>query len=74
MQNPFPREKMSCQSHLCLKETLIPNPLRCLNAVHDLMPILAKQKMQAIIDETNDAIFKVFILHYKDTKGIWQIH
>ena len=41
------------------KETLIPNPLRCLNAVHDLMPILAKQKMQAIIDETNDAIFKV---------------
>jgi len=41
------------------KETLIPNPLRCLTAVHDLMPVLAKRKMQSIIDETNDATFKL---------------
>ena len=36
----------------------MPNPQRCLQAVNDLMPVLAKSKMQKIIDETNDASYK----------------
>ena len=31
------------------KDTLMPNPLRCMKAVNDLMPVLAKRKMQSII-------------------------
>jgi dynein heavy chain len=41
------------------KSNLIPNPLRCLQAVHDLMPKLARKKMDAIIDETGQATFKL---------------
>ncbi|XP_039271711.2 dynein axonemal heavy chain 6-like [Styela clava] len=42
-----------------LKERLIPNPLRCLEAINDLLPKLAKQNMDKIISEAQDAQFKL---------------
>ena len=41
------------------KDTLMPNPLRCMKAVNDLMPILASKKMKAIMDETQDATYQL---------------
>jgi len=41
----------------------MPNPQRCLQAVNSLMPVLAKSKMQKIIDETNDASYKPWFKH-----------
>ena len=46
------------------KDTLMPNPQRCLQAVNSLMPVLAKSKMQKIIDETNDASYKPWFKHF----------
>ncbi|KAM8939967.1 dynein axonemal heavy chain 6 [Pelodytes ibericus] len=42
-----------------LKEKLIPSPKRCLEAIHDMLPGLAKKKMDAIIAEAQDAQFKL---------------
>ncbi|XP_075140366.1 dynein axonemal heavy chain 6 [Leptodactylus fuscus] len=42
-----------------LKEKLIPSPKRCLEAINDILPILAKKKMDAIIAEAQDAQFKL---------------
>ena len=42
----------------------MPNPQRCLQAVNNLMPVLAKSKMQKIIDETNDASYKPRFKHF----------
>ncbi|XP_030643583.1 dynein heavy chain 6, axonemal [Chanos chanos] len=42
-----------------LKNKLIPSPLRCLEAIHDMLPRLAKKKMDAIIAEAQDAQFKL---------------
>uniref|UniRef100_H2ZUI5 Uncharacterized protein n=1 Tax=Latimeria chalumnae TaxID=7897 RepID=H2ZUI5_LATCH len=42
-----------------LKAKLIPSPLRCLEAINDLLPTLAKKKMDAIISEAQDAQFKL---------------
>ncbi|XP_053317654.1 dynein axonemal heavy chain 6 [Spea bombifrons] len=42
-----------------LKETLIPSPKRCLEAIHDILPGLAKKKMDAIIAEAQDAQFRL---------------
>ncbi|XP_041935143.1 dynein heavy chain 6, axonemal [Alosa sapidissima] len=42
-----------------LKGTLIPSPLRCLEAINDMLPLLAKKKMDSIIAEVQDAQFKL---------------
>ncbi|KAK6493365.1 dynein heavy chain 6 [Huso huso] len=42
-----------------LKNKLIPSPLRCLEAINDMLPVLAKKKMDAIIAEAQDAQFKL---------------
>ncbi|XP_072261492.1 dynein axonemal heavy chain 6 [Pyxicephalus adspersus] len=42
-----------------LKEKLIPSPKRCLEAINEILPILAKKKMDAIIAESQDAQFKL---------------
>uniref|UniRef100_A0A8C5LU47 Dynein axonemal heavy chain 6 n=1 Tax=Leptobrachium leishanense TaxID=445787 RepID=A0A8C5LU47_9ANUR len=42
-----------------LKEKLIPSPKRCLEAIHEMLPDLAKKKMDAIIAEAQDAQFKL---------------
>ncbi|XP_043915244.1 dynein axonemal heavy chain 6 [Protopterus annectens] len=42
-----------------LKNKIIPSPLRCLEAINDMLPVLAKRKMDAIIAEAQDAQFKL---------------
>eukprot|EP00063_Salmo_salar_P075241 XP_014050076.1 PREDICTED: dynein heavy chain 6, axonemal-like [Salmo salar] len=42
-----------------LKGKLIPSPLRCLKAINDMLPLLAKRKIDAIIAEAQDAQFKL---------------
>uniref|UniRef100_A0A673W197 Dynein axonemal heavy chain 6 n=1 Tax=Salmo trutta TaxID=8032 RepID=A0A673W197_SALTR len=42
-----------------LKGKLIPSPLRCLEAINDMLPLLAKRKIDAIIAEAQDAQFKL---------------
>ena len=37
----------------------MPNPQRCMQAVNELMPILASKKMKAIMDETQDATYQL---------------
>ncbi|XP_055488365.1 LOW QUALITY PROTEIN: dynein axonemal heavy chain 6-like [Leucoraja erinacea] len=45
-----------------LKKTLIPSPLLCLEAIYDILPILAKKKTDSIIHEAQDAEFKLEII------------
>ncbi|KAM6971776.1 dynein axonemal heavy chain 6 [Aplochiton taeniatus] len=42
-----------------LKGKLIPSPLRCLEAINYMLPLLAKRQMDAIIAEAQDAQFKL---------------
>ncbi|KAG7458844.1 hypothetical protein MATL_G00224900 [Megalops atlanticus] len=42
-----------------LKERLIPSPLRCLEAINRMLPVLAKKRMDDIIAEAQDAQFKL---------------
>nr|XP_015200901.1 PREDICTED: dynein heavy chain 6, axonemal [Lepisosteus oculatus] len=42
-----------------LKGKLIPSPLRCLEAINDMLPLLAKKKMDTIIAEAQDAQFRL---------------
>ncbi|KAM9330540.1 dynein axonemal heavy chain 6 [Gastrophryne carolinensis] len=42
-----------------LKEKLVPSPKRCLEAINEILPVLAKKKMDAIIAEAQDAQFKL---------------
>ncbi|KAM4809142.1 dynein axonemal heavy chain 6 [Rhinophrynus dorsalis] len=42
-----------------LKEKLIPSPKRCLEAINDMLPVLAKKKVDTIIAEAQDAQFKL---------------
>ncbi|XP_067106416.1 dynein axonemal heavy chain 6 [Osmerus mordax] len=42
-----------------LKGKLIPSPLRCLEAINDMLPLLAKRKIDAVIAESQDAQFKL---------------
>ncbi|XP_075717900.1 dynein axonemal heavy chain 6 [Rhinoderma darwinii] len=42
-----------------LKEKLIPSPKRCLEAINEILPVLSKKKMDAIIAEAQDAQFKL---------------
>ncbi|KAL1023853.1 hypothetical protein UPYG_G00047240 [Umbra pygmaea] len=42
-----------------LKAKLIPSPLRCLEAINEMLPLLAKRNAEAIIAEAQDAQFKL---------------
>ncbi|KAG9480610.1 hypothetical protein GDO78_012200 [Eleutherodactylus coqui] len=42
-----------------LKEKLIPSPKKCLEAINEILPILGKKKMDAILAEAQDAEFKL---------------
>uniref|UniRef100_A0A6Q2Z4C9 Dynein, axonemal, heavy chain 6 n=1 Tax=Esox lucius TaxID=8010 RepID=A0A6Q2Z4C9_ESOLU len=42
-----------------LKAKLIPSPLRCLETINDMLPLLAKRKMEAIMTEAQDAQFRL---------------
>ncbi|XP_075463117.1 dynein axonemal heavy chain 6 isoform X2 [Ascaphus truei] len=42
-----------------LKERLIPSPKRCLAVINDILPGLAKKKLDAVIAESQDAQFKL---------------
>ncbi|XP_066516038.1 dynein axonemal heavy chain 6 isoform X2 [Hoplias malabaricus] len=42
-----------------LKSKLTPSPLRCLEVINDILPLLAKRKIDAIIAEAQDAEFKL---------------
>ncbi|KAG8454285.1 hypothetical protein GDO86_000797 [Hymenochirus boettgeri] len=45
-----------------LKDKLIPSPKRCLEAINEMLPILAKQKTDAILAEAHDAESKLQFL------------
>ncbi|KAK1792527.1 hypothetical protein P4O66_012465 [Electrophorus voltai] len=42
-----------------LKSQLTPSPLHCIEAIHEILPPLAKKKMDAVITEVQDAQFKL---------------
>ncbi|XP_066474528.1 dynein axonemal heavy chain 6 [Tiliqua scincoides] len=42
-----------------LKDKLIPSPKRCLEVINEMLPIIAKKKVTAILAEANDAKFKL---------------
>lgn len=42
-----------------MKEKLIPNPIRCLDVVNEILPEIAKKKTDALIAEAQDATFKL---------------
>ncbi|XP_060697694.1 dynein axonemal heavy chain 6 [Hemiscyllium ocellatum] len=45
-----------------LKKTIIPSPLRCLEAINVILPVLAKKKTDSIIHEVQDAEYKLEIV------------
>ncbi|XP_072373357.1 dynein axonemal heavy chain 6 [Scyliorhinus torazame] len=45
-----------------LKKLLIPSPLRCLEAINEILPVLAKMKTDAILHEVQDAEYKLEII------------
>ncbi|KAH0628434.1 hypothetical protein JD844_009589 [Phrynosoma platyrhinos] len=45
-----------------LKDKLIPSPKRCLEVINEMLPIIAKKKVTAILAEANDAKFKLEFL------------
>ncbi|GCC25591.1 hypothetical protein chiPu_0004002 [Chiloscyllium punctatum] len=45
-----------------LKKTIIPSPLRCLEAINAILPVLAKKKTDSIIHEVQDAEYKLEIV------------
>ena len=42
-----------------MKNKLIPNPIRCLDVVNDILPEIAKRKTDALIAEAQEANFKL---------------
>ncbi|KAI5628238.1 dynein heavy chain 6, axonemal isoform X2 [Silurus asotus] len=42
-----------------LKDKLTPSPLRCLEVINCMLPLLAKRKMDAVIGEIQDACYKL---------------
>ncbi|CAL8330997.1 unnamed protein product [Merluccius merluccius] len=42
-----------------LKNNLTPSPLRCLEAINEILPLLAKKMLDAIVSEAQDAQFKL---------------
>ncbi|XP_077994098.1 dynein axonemal heavy chain 6-like [Glandiceps talaboti] len=44
-----------------LRKKLIPSPLRCLDVINDILPVLAKQRTDVLIAEAQDAQYKLEI-------------
>jgi hypothetical protein len=42
-----------------MKNKLIPSPIRCLDVVNDILPMIAKKYTDALIAEAQEAIFKL---------------
>ena len=42
-----------------MKSKLIPSPLRCLDVVNVILPIIAKRKTDSLMAESQEAIFKL---------------
>lgn len=42
-----------------MKSKLIPNPIRCLDVVNEILPEIAKKRTDALIAEAQDATFKL---------------
>lgn len=42
-----------------MKNKLIPNPIRCLDVINLILPIIAKQKTDSLISEAQEATFKL---------------
>uniref|UniRef100_K7FYG4 Dynein axonemal heavy chain 6 n=1 Tax=Pelodiscus sinensis TaxID=13735 RepID=K7FYG4_PELSI len=53
-----------------LKEKLIPSPKRCLEVINDMLPVIGKQKVTAIIAEAQDAKFKLEFLPSTTTEYV----
>ncbi|XP_053335345.1 dynein axonemal heavy chain 6-like [Clarias gariepinus] len=53
-----------------LKNKLIPSPLRCLEAINYLLPVLAKKKMVAVITEMQEASTKLDIVPTATTEYV----
>uniref|UniRef100_A0A7M4F990 Dynein axonemal heavy chain 6 n=1 Tax=Crocodylus porosus TaxID=8502 RepID=A0A7M4F990_CROPO len=53
-----------------LKEKLIPSPVRCLEVINDMLPVIGKKKVAAIIAEAQDAKFKLEFLPSTTTEYV----
>ncbi|CAM5115591.1 unnamed protein product [Eretmochelys imbricata] len=53
-----------------LKEKLIPSPKRCLEVINDMLPVIGKKKVTAIIAEAQDAKFKLEFLPSTTTEYV----
>ncbi|KAM6471116.1 dynein axonemal heavy chain 6 [Liasis olivaceus] len=53
-----------------LKEKLIPSPKRCLEVINEMLPVIAKKKVTAILAEANDAKFKLEFLPCTTTEYV----
>ncbi|XP_047672459.1 dynein axonemal heavy chain 6 isoform X2 [Tachysurus fulvidraco] len=53
-----------------LKSTLTPSPLRCLETINEMLPKLAKRKMDAVITEMQDACFKLELVPTSTTEYV----
>ena len=42
-----------------LKDTFLPSPLNCLKSIHDLLPVLAKERTDSLFTDLNDAVKKL---------------
>uniref|UniRef100_A0ACB8ETB5 Dynein heavy chain 6, axonemal n=1 Tax=Sphaerodactylus townsendi TaxID=933632 RepID=A0ACB8ETB5_9SAUR len=53
-----------------LKDKLIPSPKRCLEVINEMLPIIAKKKVAAILAEAQDAKFKLEFLPTTTTEYV----
>ncbi|XP_070598423.1 dynein axonemal heavy chain 6 isoform X2 [Erythrolamprus reginae] len=53
-----------------LKDKLIPSPKRCLEVINEMLPIIAKKKVNTILVEANDAKFKLEFLPSTTTEYV----
>ncbi|CAG5121593.1 unnamed protein product, partial [Candidula unifasciata] len=45
-----------------MKSLLIPSPLRCLEAIYEMLPVLARKEVDRLIAELQDASFKLEVV------------
>ncbi|XP_062864847.1 dynein axonemal heavy chain 6 isoform X2 [Trichomycterus rosablanca] len=53
-----------------LKKKFIPSPLHCLEVINEMLPLLAKRKMDAIMTEAQDAQFKLKLVPTSTTEFV----
>ncbi|KAL7988579.1 hypothetical protein Chor_007498, partial [Crotalus horridus] len=53
-----------------LKDKLTPSPKRCLEVINEMLPVIAKKKVNTILAEANDAKFKLEFLPYTTTEYV----